>query len=211
MRPLQQVRGKGTLLSTVKDILSLVVSVAANLSLAAVFGRALLSPEAHVDFIFRTGMLVFLIEFLSVHSGFLFIGLTGEGGAKSLGIKISLLAVYAIFAFGFGILSKNIYVPVIFLLGLTAKFFAQKATHDPILPILSIPLLILSVIVVVFALPERLETLFPFPEAVMAQKPAGSGGEFVDRPQTLLAWGALYYPVVAIISVIVFLFSRRSE
>lgn len=185
------------------------MSVAANLSLAAVFGRALLSPEDQVDFIFRTGVLVFLIEFLSVHSGFLLIGLTGD--AKSLAIKIPLLAVYAIFVFGFGAVSKNMYLPLIFFLGLIAKFFAQKATHNPILPILSVPLLILSVIVVVFALPERLEALFPFPEAVMAQKPAGSSGDFVDRPQTLLAWGVLYYTVIAIMSVIAFLFSKRSE
>lgn len=66
-------------------ILSLLISVSGNALLMWFFLQALFSPIEHAEFIFNTGVLLFLVEFLSIHSGFMVFNIT-KGGEK-IGIK----------------------------------------------------------------------------------------------------------------------------
>lgn len=193
-------------------------SVGGNFILAGWFLSALLNPLAHAVFITQTGIWLFLVEFLSIFAG------GGASGrmrriAEMLSTAIGFIVI-AIFAFAFGwLFLGNISLPIIFLWSTASKIFgARAAKARPYLPY-TIPLLLGSLLVVfVFLGPELLVKLFPFPEEfdqyapadwVARQESGEISGEFVDRPQTMLAWGVMYFGAVAIIESI--RFTKRTK
>jgi hypothetical protein len=44
----------------------------------------------------------------------------------------------------------------------------------------------------------------PLPAEVRAARPPDQGGLFVDTPQTLLAWGALYFSLMTVCEVMIY-------
>lgn len=199
---------------------ALSVSLGGNIVLAGLFLRALLNPLAHAAFITQTGLWLFLVEFLSI-----FVAGAGRSGSRfrRVGDVVSGAAgflVVAAFAmlFGWGFLG-NIYLPLIFLGSTLTKIAGRKAAEDNSSLAFSIPLLLGSLVIVFFVLgPELLVRLFPFPEDFNQYAPADwvekhergdISGEFVDRPQTLLAWGVIYYSLSAAVELAFFLRARR--
>lgn len=190
------------------------LSLGGNLFLAGLFLRALLNPVAHVSFIVQTGIWIFLVEFFSI-----FISRGAETGRKSGFLSFFTgtigFLVISIFAIVFGwLFLGNIYLPLIFLGSTLAKIFGKRAMPDQPLQIYAIPLLLGSLLIVFFIFgPEFWVNLFPFPEEFSQAMPADwaarrergeISGEFVDRPQTMLAWGVIYFALASIIESAVF-------
>ena len=201
---------------------ALVSSIGGNIVLAGLFLRALLDPIAHATFIAQTGLWLFLVELLSIF-------VSGGAGAGSrlkragdiLNNAIGFFAV-SVFALAFGwALFGNVYLPLIFLGSTFSKMIGRRAAPDRSVVTYSIPLLLGSVFIVFVVLgPELLVRLFPFPETFdqyapvewVAQRQRGEiSGEFVERPQTMLAWGIIYYSLAAVIEAALSRKARRQS
>lgn len=192
--------------------LSLIMAVGGNLFIAGLFARALFEPLQHADFIFQTGLWVFLMELFSIFLGAITFHFVLA--RKDLFWAIHTLIIFAgistmILGFGYFVL-HNIYIPGIFVVSFIAKGFGKK-------PSLVGAWLIISVLTVLIIGPQFWLNLFPFPEELMQYAPLDAqerhirgeiAGEFVDRPQTLLVWGALYFSVIAAMEL--FFALRRS-
>lgn len=209
--------------------LSLVISVGGNLSLSWFFLAALLSPLEHADFIKNTSILIFLIEFLSIHSSGFAMGMAnqekkpeerdprirmytnvkgiGVGEMSPLKTKLLLLVVYGVLVLGFSLAVRNWILPLIFFAGFIAKFFGQRASNSSgpeRFAISTILLIFLTILTTLFS--SFWGILFPFPSEV---RPFGSG-TWVDYPQDLMLWGVLYYFSLAVIDV-AFYFKRYPD
>ena len=116
--------------------LFLTISVIGNLSIAWFFA----SPSARIfagplpaDY----GMLIFVMEFLNVHSTAMAFGAqTGTLQVQTQmdfikkNPKMVLVGFYGLTAFMLGYFLKNWILPAYFGIGLISKFFGRKATHD---------------------------------------------------------------------------------
>lgn len=68
--------------SLVAEISTLIISLAGTVFLGGLFLTALLNPTANAAFIFKAGMLVYLMEFLSIHSSAMATGFAPRGKDK---------------------------------------------------------------------------------------------------------------------------------
>jgi len=188
-------------------LISLLISCTSNLLLVFWFALALLNPTEHAYFIFNTGLILFSIEFLSIHSGGMLAGTPKEHSLKKswfhIPIKLFLVSLYSIFVLAFAFAFKNYWVPLFFIFSLVGKVFGNKAKESPTNVALSIVLFIGSVFLIVMTA-SLWESLFPFPAEVFAFKPENTTGMFVEQPQTLLVWGVLYYILTAITEIALF-------
>ena len=192
-------------------VLVLILAVGGNLFLVWLFSSALLYPLQHTELIFQTGIWIFLIEFMGISSGKLL--LRGISPIRKIQEILSFL-VFAAFAFGFGIVLRNLYYPTIFIISFAAKSFGNRATpgHSKTASNILIFLVSLAIVFFLFS-PKFWISQFPFPEKVFDSMPdnlkiqrihGGSSGEFIDHPQTLLIWGALYYSLLAALEIAMF-------
>lgn len=202
-----------------KELGSLVIAVAGNLSMAALYFYAFKSPGLYADFIFKTGMLIYLVEFLSIHSSGMAMGFrrkttgagrveqkvishfsvkAGGGGSNILreNPRATLFGMYLILVGGISLGLKNWFIPLQFAVSLVSKFYGGKASSDPFKLGLMVILFIASTFAVVILAP-LIGFLFPLPQEVLSHKLPGSSGLFIDTPQTLLAWGILYFASLA--------------
>lgn len=205
----------------------LIISVGGNLSLSWFFLAALLSPLEHAEFIKNTSILIFLIEFLSIHSSGFAMGFSnqekkpeerdprikfyavgkGVGEMSPFKTKLLLIGIYSAMVIGFGFSVGNWTLPFIFFISLIAKFFGQRASDSsgPERFGISVILLIfLTILTTLFS--SFWGILFPFPSEV---RPFGSG-TWVDYPQDVVLWGVLYYFSLAVIDV-AFYFKREKN
>ncbi len=208
-----------------KGILPLTIAVGGNMVLAGLFLRALINPLQHTDFIFRTGPWLFMAELISIFAiGFSLRRLGKINAFFAIlegGMGILFIAVFAL-GFGFFIL-QDLTIPLVFLGSIIAKAFGSKAAAEDLQvrkPAFGV-LLLLSLLFVFAVLTPLLVKTFPFPEEVFLYKTTWeewekkgytihySGGEFTDRPQTLLGWGAIYYSLAAAMEAGLFLRSRK--
>ncbi|MFQ5512272.1 MAG: hypothetical protein ACE5EO_10520 [Candidatus Krumholzibacteriia bacterium] len=51
---------------------------------------------------------------------------------------------------------------------------------------------------------------FPFPPEVKSARPSGQGGLFVDTPQTLMAWGVIYFALMTLCELMIFRKSAKT-
>lgn len=198
-----------------EKILSLLLAIAGNIFLVGIFIGALLFPERHADFIFKSGLLIFVIEFMSIHSSGMFasdkIDITIGSRTKRSGHwfwRFFMIFIYSSFVGAFGIAVGNYFLPLMYFVSLISKVFVNRAAARPMPMFVSIPLLLFSVGFVA-ATAEWWASLFPFPEEVLGQKLPGSRGLFVDQPQTLLVWGIVYYFLLAVIELLLFRWGPR--
>lgn len=152
---------------------------------------ALLFPELNADFIFNFGMLIFLLEFLNIHSSGMILGFGRPGGYL-------LVIIYAAFVGVFGAIFGNWMVLGIFIASIAAKtLHTRERSREEIGKVIGVNIMVylLSVFAVSFLSPLW-AFLFPFSEEVLAQKMPGSSGLFVEVPQTLLVWGLTYFSIL---------------
>ena len=193
--------------------------------LAGLFLRALLDPLQHADFIFRTGPWLFVVEFISFFAiDFSLRQLSKIRVFSAIlegGLAILFFGGFALL-FGFFIL-QDFTIPLIFFGSIIAKAFGSKAAAEDLLvrKTAYCVLLITSALFILVLIPELLIKTFPFPEEVfraqtsweekMGYRVSGSsGGEFVERPQTLLGWGVIYYFFAATVEIGLFLRARKN-
>lgn len=195
-----------------KITLALILSLVGNLFLASLFLRALLNPIAHVNFIVQTGIWLFLVEFFSIF--------VGEFDAKSIRFGFAsilstsfMFIIIAIFALAFGwLFLGNIYLPLIFLCSTLAKIFGKQAAPGQSYREYSILLLLGSTLIVFMIGLEFWVNLFPFPDFNQFMpldwteriERGEISGEFVERPQTMLVWGVIYFMLAAVIELALF-------
>ena len=195
--------------TTVEQVFSFLGSVIGNLFLAWLFLRALVWPENHAVFIFRSGLMIYVAEFLTIHSAGMTQGPQDGKNSKGLG-RFSLLGVYGLFIFLCAYGLKSWFIAIHFWVSLLSKvFFKRSAGRDMghVLPAFATINLLASTFLVILLAP-LLKSIFPMPLEVMAQRMPNSSGLFVDIPQTLLAWGVLYFTFTALFNIIVVLNKR---
>ncbi|MBU0470331.1 MAG: hypothetical protein KKA62_06185 [Nanoarchaeota archaeon] len=200
--------------SDIKRIGALMISVIASVSLIWIFISSLLFPEKNVNFIINTGMLIFIFEFLSVHSSVMIIGIQ-QSPKKMFWLKVGLFSFYFLFVTVVALVESNWFFLFLFLSSLATKIFLNKAVDRSIMSILTpfiyVALLLISVSIVC-SFPHFFEIIFPFPAEIMQTlTESGSTGLFIEVPQTLLSWGALYYSLSLIVNLIIFFVARRTK
>lgn len=150
------------------------------------FVSGLVNPESHINFIYNVGIFVFVTEFLSVHSAIMLSSPKWKFSQKAM-----LVGFYAFFVLAISLATNTFYPAILFMLSLAAKTFGRPPQNQ-IQLIWPVVIFMCAVgLSVLFA--SAVSALFSFPPEVIAQKPAGSSGLFVEQPQSLLLWGILYY------------------
>ena len=181
------------------------VSLLGPLTLIFLYGRALLRPEEYASFIFRAGMAMYIIEFLSIHSSGMLLGAARDKQKKKLN-PFLLLGLYTIFVVGFMVVLHCWFIGLYFIGSLCAKIFVFQSVKDNI----NISQIVFNVINLLFSTfivmgsASLLKRVFPIPESVLSQRAEGSSGLFVEIPQTLLVWGVLYFSFTIIFNTIMF-------
>jgi len=190
--------------------LSLILAIATNLFLAGLFYRALTHPVDFTDFIYKTGIMIFMIEFMSLHSSGMFFGAAhDQKGGKSvmtLRLKITLMAFYGMFIVVFAAITGQWLTALYFVVSLGSKATYSRSidVEKRLTPVAAgIAMLLLSTFLVVFTA-SLLADWFPFPAEVRAAKPSGQSGLFIDKPQTLMAWGVIYFVLITFCEILIF-------
>jgi hypothetical protein len=190
---------------------SLFVAVATNLFLAGLFYNALTNPIDYTDFIYRTGMMIFVIEFMSLHSSGMFFGAAQEAEKKGVPAlntktKIILVSFYCITVIAFAAETQQWLPVVYFVISLASKVVYSRSidAQKQLAPVAAgIAMLLLSTFIVVFSA-TFLAEWFPFSAEVKAARPAGQSGLFVSTPQTLMVWGVLYFTFMTLCEIAIF-------
>ena len=154
---------------------SLGISLATNLFMVGLFCRALTHPAMFAEFIYKTGIIIFVIEFMSLHSSGM---LLGSAATKRKSGQTPFPA-------------KGRFVLLPFYILMVGVFAA------------AIVMLLVSTFVVIFSA-KFLADWFPLPAEVRAARPPDTSGLFVDTPQTLMAWGALYFSLMTVFEVLIY-------
>ena len=190
---------------------SLLLAIATNLFLVGLFYSALINPVYFKDFIYRTGIMIFMIEFMSLHSSGMFFGAAQEAektGKKimTLKAKIGLFAFYNVFVITFASITGQWLAAVYFVISLASKAVYSRSidAEKRLAPVAAgIAMLLLSTFLVVFGA-QLLAHWFPFPPEVRAARPSGQSGLFVDTPQTLMTWGMIYFALMTVCELMIF-------
>jgi hypothetical protein len=185
--------------------LSFSISLIGPLTLIFLYVQALIRPQGHASFMFQAGMATYIIEFLSIHSSGMLLAAHKDKQGKKFN-RFFLLGLYAIFTVGFMVSLNCWFIGFYFLLSLCTKVFMSRSVEDDIntsqIAFSCINLLCCTFIVVVLA--SLLKKAFPVPESIISQHVKGTSGLFVDTPQTLLAWGILYFSFTVVFNIIMF-------
>ena len=185
--------------------LSLLTSLIGPMTLIFLYSQALIRPQEHASFIFRAGMAIYIVEFLSIHSSGMLLQ-ENKDKVKNKLIRSFLLGFYTIFIFAFMFMLTCLFIGLYFFLSLCTKVFMSRSVEDDInksqIAFSIINLLCCTFIVVL--LESFLEKAFPFPGSITSQQIKGSSGMFVDTPQTLLTWGILYFSFAFLFNIIMF-------
>ena len=71
-------------------------------------------------------------------------------------------------------------------------------------------MLLLSTVLVMIGAP-LLADWFPFSAEVKSARPSGQSGLFVNTPQTLMAWGVIYFTLITLCELMIFRKSVRDS
>jgi len=196
------------------SILSLAISLVGNLFLAGLFLSAALFPGNSAKFIFDTGALIFMVELFGISASMFSLGFHGTGtqaltfGNQSRALYIGIL----LFFMGAMALIYNAwFLFLYFLVSLISKFYGRKSAPDPQKIGMVVILLIFTLFLTSIAAP-LLKILMPLPQEIFEYSPAGGGdGLWLSAPQTIIAWGVLYYFLLAAIELEFYLVPRNQK
>ena len=155
----------------------------------SLFLFAFIAPQYNINFIYKVGPLIFVLEFLSIHSSFLLFD-----SRKSF-IKYALVFLYIGFAIAFSIGTSSYTPAALFIAGLFARLlYPSGSSKVNLIPIL---VLFISLFTVIFASP-LFHNMLALSQDITSQKPQNVSGLFIEKPETLLAWGVLYYGLLIV-------------
>lgn len=170
-----------------------------SIAMIGFFVQALLYPEFNINWIYSSAVIIFVIEFLSIHSSGMMMGEVLSKDKKKNATY--LFFFYLFFTIGLTVVFKNYILPFFFILSTYIKFFiGRHFAANKIYLIINIFTLVIPLIIVSVGAPF-LKNLFPFPQEVLMAKPANATGVFVDVPQTVLVWGVLYFSIQFVINL----------
>ncbi len=158
-----------------------------NLLLTIPFIHALFKPRYNIDFIYDTSVMLFIAEFLSIHSS----GMLGGVSNKNIKAKIALFFFYILFVVMLLATTKSPQLFYFLTVSFITKFFIHRntsATEAFVKPFL---VLLGTTFFVIFA-SSIIKIIIPIPDYVLMQKPSNISGLFVEVPQTILVWGIIY-------------------
>lgn len=158
-----------------------------NLLLAFPFIYALYRPEQNVDFIYDASVMIFIAEFLSIHSSGMLSGVSN----KNIKTKIPLFLFYMIFVVGLLTTTKSPQIFYFLVVSFFTKFFIHRNTSVTEAFVKPFLVLLATAFLVIVA-SGLLKIIIPIPDHVLMQKPSNISGLFVDVPQTILVWGIIY-------------------
>jgi hypothetical protein len=187
------------------------MALATNLFMVGLFCRALTNPAGFTDFIYKTGIMIFVIEFMSLHSSGMMLGSaqrTEKSGKTAFSTRgrIVLVGFYTLMVGAFAAGTGQWMPAVYFVISLVGKAIFNRTLdiRKRLAPVAAgVAMLLLSTFVVVLSA-RLLADWFPLPAEVRAARPPAQGGLFVDTPQTLMAWGAIYFSLMTICDVMIY-------
>lgn len=178
--------------------------------LAGYFLQALLFPKDHIDFIYSMGFVIFLLEFLNIHSTGMIMGASEQKKTlHNLRHKGFLLILYLIFYLVAFSVAKNYYVVISAVISFLSKLFFKQALPKDTSNIAVSGGLLVILTVALAMISDLIKIIIPFPEEVYLNKPGNTSGVFVDVPQTLLLWGVLYYFLLGLYEIVLFKKTRN--
>lgn len=172
---------------------------------AAIFLFAWIAPSIPGPHYVANLTLTMLFEFIVMHSSGFYAGICAASGIsrnRRLGLLAGLTALYTMFILGFAIAFGSIW-PIVAFAWLFASRFAHVWTHpvqDDTETRRMMLLWVGSGLAYVFG--AALTVMLPLPrlgitpEFVTSMHLSG-GGEWVERPQTAIAFGVLYFSLQA--------------
>lgn len=188
-------------------LLNIIPLLAGNLLIIIFFGQALIYPELNTTWIYNTAILIFAIEFLSIHSSVMSLGVSTSERKKDI---FFLLSFYLFFTIGLSVIFKNWVLPLYFFISTFIKFNEAKySPSNKVFFIRSFAIFLFLMFFIVFTA-SFWKAVFPFPAEVLAARPPDWEGLFLDVPQATLVWGVLYFTIHFIINVSI-LFRKREE
>ncbi len=176
-----------------------------NFFLAVPFIYAILEPEKNIDFIYNTSIMLFIAEFITIHSSAMLSGTPN----KEVGRKILLFFFYMAFVFAFSLVSKSKNIFYFLTVSFFIKFFINKNESNMDRIVKPIIVFVSSAFLVTFT-SGIWKSLIRIPLPVLMQKPDNISGLFVEIPQTILAWGIIYPIGLYLISFMNFKYSEYS-
>jgi len=190
---------------------SLLLAIATNLFLVGLFYSALINPVNFKGFIYKTGLMIYMIEFMSLHSSGMFFGAAQKAkktGKKfmTIKVKIAMFAFYNIFVIAFASATGQWLAALYFVVSLTSKAFYSRSidAEQRLAPVAAgVAMLVLATFLVVFTAP-LLADWFPIPPEVRSARPSGQSGLFINTPQTLMAWGVVYFALMTLCELLIF-------
>jgi membrane protease YdiL (CAAX protease family) len=117
-----------------------------------------------------------------------------------------MLAFYSLFVIAFASFTGQWLIALYFVVSLVGKAVYSRSIDAKrrLAPVAAgIAMLLLSVFLVVFGA-QLIADLFPFPQEVKAARPSGQSGLFIDTPQTLMAWGVIYFVLISVCELMIF-------
>lgn len=190
-----------------------ILAIFGNIIMVVLFAKALIWPADNLDFITGSGLLLFVVEFFSLHASGMFSGLEQSkpqdlqkfkkvtisvfgGEFIFYAFEIFMIAFYFLFMVGYGWHFRNWVLPGMFVMSVLSKFFGRRvstSTEEQNKYALFVLAFLLSTFLMVF-LQGALTRIFSFPESLIK-----SGGLFQRVPQAILGWGAMYYSLCVFI------------
>lgn len=185
--------------TTLLKILNTIFTFLSSIAIIGFFVQALLYPESNVNWIYSSAIIIFVVEFLSIHSSAMMMGDVLSKNKKKNATYLFLF--YLFFTVVMTVAFKNYILPFLFILSTYIKFFMVRhiQTSKTYLLVAILTLIVSLIIVSVGA--SFLQNLFPFPQEVLMAKPADATGVFVEVPQTVLAWGVMYFSIQFLINL----------
>ena len=158
-----------------------------NLFLVVPFIYAILKPENNIDFIYDSSFMLFIAEFLTIHSSAALTGTPVKDNKK----MISLFIFYMVFVITFMVTTKSPQIIYFLVVSFFTKFFIHKGDSSEETWVKPLIVLLITTFLVMF-MSDLLKILIPLPNNVLMQKPNNVSGLFVEVPQTILGWGIIY-------------------
>lgn len=168
------------------------------------FLQALVFPQNNISWLFTGAVGILFFEFLSLHVGVALSVVFFIGGGKQINSALKVLAFllvgfYGLFAVAWGIIDQSFIVPIYFVLSSTIKIFENKEGGKALVQAVFRFFLMFFSVFFALLIGALFVYLFPFSQEVLDANPGTMSGVLVEEPQQGLAWGIIYFSLLAFI------------
>ncbi|MDP2974375.1 MAG: hypothetical protein Q8N60_04960 [Candidatus Diapherotrites archaeon] len=186
------------------NFLSKLIPFLGYASMAVAFAWALFDPGFATVFLLPSGFMIFVLEFISIHSiPFTLMVTKGLGGAKKVPGIIGLYAFYSVFVAGFGAAVGNLLSLPFFWFTSAMKIIDQRNRVESEIMSGKYAFSVIAFILLIGGAAILFSGNCPLGQGAKEVKlfSSSSGqvsGLFADCPQILAVWGTIYFLLMAI-------------